>query len=168
MGEKSGSGRLPLRLRIRYSTIDQFIIDYTENIRRGGSFIRAEEPLQTGSRIKLDLEIAGVPVFIKLRGLVAWVNDPKGEWHRNDLPSGMGVLVLFPDEASRLLLEKLAERLEHVPYPQRKSVSPEYLKELINKLRPDIQELVKQKSSQSELLDPHIRRIFDDKESYPV
>ena len=80
MGEKSGTGRLPLRLRIRYSTIDQFIIDYTENIRRGGSFIRAEEPLQAGSRIKLELEIVGVPVFIKLWGLVAWVNDPKGEW----------------------------------------------------------------------------------------
>jgi len=168
MEKNCRSDRLPLRLRVRYVTLDQFLIDYNENIRKGGSFVCTEKPLQPGARLHLELEVAGVPVFIKLRGRVAWVNDPNGKWHRRDLPPGMGVLFIFPDETSRLLLEKLVERLELTPQSRQRAISPEYLEELVDKLRPDIQKLVKEKSSKSTLLDPHIRKIFSDKESYSV
>jgi len=155
--------RLPLPLKIRYSTVDQFLVDYTENIRRGGSFVRTEKPFIPGTRLRLELEVAGVPVFIKARGRVAWVNDPKGEWHRRDLPSGMGVLFMFADESSRLLLENLVERLERVPLSSKKAINPEYLTELIANLRPDIKQIVKERSDNNLLFKPYINNIFGEK-----
>jgi len=161
MDEAPRGRRIPLRLRVRYATVDQFLIDYTENIRRGGSFVRTKTPLQPGTRLYLEIEVAGVPVFIKLRGRVSWVNDPGGDWHRKDLQAGMGVRFIFSDETSRLMLENLVGRLEREPMSRKKSISPRFLAELIEKLRPDIQQLVKEKSSKSDLLSPHIRDMLN-------
>ena len=161
MEKRGRSDRLPLRLKVRYTTVEQFLIDYSENIRRGGSFVRTNAPLPPGTRLHLEIEVAGVPVFIKLRGRVLWVNDPAaGEWHRRDLPPGMGVLFIFPDDSSRLLLENLVERLERMPHTREKTISPEFLEEIIRKLRPDIQEIVRTKSEKSKLLKAHISNIL--------
>ncbi len=165
MEENSRRDRLPLRLRIKYVTVDQFLIDYTENIRKGGSFVRTGKPLPPGTRLHLELEVAGVPVFIKLRGRVAWINHPRGEWHRPNLPPGMGILFFFADESSKNLLENLVTRLEKAPESREKRISPEYLAELIRKLRPDIRQLVKEKGDESDLLGHQIRHILNDEES---
>lgn len=155
----------PLRLRIKYATVDQFLVDYTENIRKGGSFVRTGKPLAPGTPLHLELEVAGVPVFIKFRGRVVWVNNPKGEWHRPNLPPGMGIIFIFPDESSRNLLETLVSRLERVPQAREKTISPEYLAELLKKLRPDIRRLVKRKIADGDLLGRQIHRILDDEEN---
>lgn len=160
MEKRSKNDRLPLRLKVKYDTVEQFVIDYSENIRRGGSFIKCNEPLNPGTRLHLEIEVAGVPVFIKLRGRVAWVNDPKGEWHRKDLSTGMGVLFIFPDEPSRLLLENLVGHLEKAPYLREKTVNPEFLAEIIKQLRPDIKKIVKEKSEKSGKFQPIIKNIL--------
>jgi len=165
MEEGSRRDRPPLRLRIRYATVDQFIIDYTENIRKGGTFVRTGDPLPPGTPLHIELEVAGVPVFIKFRGRVAWINHPRGEWHRPNLPPGMGILFIFTDRASENLLENLVRRLERAPQSREKRISPEYLAELIKKLRPDIRQLVKEKGVENDLLDDQIRHILDDGES---
>jgi len=162
MENKNVSDRLPQPLKIKYPTVDNFLVDYTENIRRGGSFIRTEKPMIPGTRLHLELEVAGVPVFIKLRGRVAWVNDPKGEWHRNDLPPGMGVLFIFPDEPSRLLLENLVDRLERAPFSHAKTINPEYLRELLIRLRPDIQKLIKERSNGNLSVGPFVKNILSE------
>lgn len=165
MEKKAGSDRIPFRLRVKYSTVEQFLIDYSENINRGGTFVRTDKPLPPGTRLHLELEIAGLPVFIKIRGRVAWINNPAGEWHRQDLPPGMGILI-FPDESSSCLLQYLAESLERSPYSREKTISPDYLKQIIENLRPDIQQFIKEKSERSDsdtLLKEHIENILKDK-----
>jgi type IV pilus assembly protein PilZ len=140
-----------------YHTVDEFVIDYTENISRGGAFIRTRRPLAPGTRLQLEINVTGVPVFMKMRGKVAWVNPPTGPRHRPDLPTGMGVRFIFPDEATRLMMEALVERLspEH-----RDEISPEYLSDVIKKLRPDIQDLVRQRRARSPELAKHIDKIL--------
>jgi len=160
MGNKNVSERFPQPLKIKYPTVDNFLVDYTENIRRGGSFVRTEKPMIPGTRLSLELEVAGVPVFINLRGRVAWVNDPEGEWSRHDLPPGMGVLFIFPDEPSRLLLDNLVDRLEKAPYSHAKTINPEYLRELLIRLRPDIQKFIRERSDVNLSVGPFVKNIL--------
>lgn len=152
--------RLPYRLRVDYKTVDEFVIDYTENISRGGAFIRTRRPLPPGTRLQLEIIVAGVPVLLKMRGRVAWVNPPTGTKHRPDLPTGMGVKFIFPDESTRLMMEALVERLEQEQPLRKKEISPEYLAEILQNLRPDIQELVKKRRERSPELARHIDEIL--------
>lgn len=163
--QREGS-RLPYRLRVDYHTVDEFIIDYTENISRGGAFIRTRRPLTPGTRLQLEINVTGVPVLMKMRGKVAWVNPPSGPRHRPDLPTGMGVRFIYPEEATRLMMEALVERLEQEPPEKKRDISPEYLAQLISKLRPDIKELVQKRRERSPELAKHIDHIMSGKKDY--
>ena len=157
--QRSGS-RVPYRMRVDYRTVDEFVIDYTENISRGGAFIRTRRPLAPGTRLQLELVVTGVPVLMKMRGHVAWINPPTGPRHRPDLPAGMGVKFIYPDETTMLMIEALVDRLEREPPERKKDISPEYLAEIIIGLRPDIQKMVRNKRARSPELTKHIDRIL--------
>lgn len=165
--DREGS-RLPFRLKVDYRTVDEFIIEYTENISRGGAFIRTRRPLQPGTRLQIEINIAGVPVFMKMRGKVAWINPPIGTMHRPDLPTGMGVHLIFPDESTRLMMEALVERLEQEPSEHKRDISPEYLGDILRHLRPDIQELVMQRRNRSPDLARHIDEILANRDKTPT
>jgi|GEM_PF-920229 len=161
--EQREGSRLPYRLRVDYHTVDEFIIDYTENISRGGAFIRTRRPLSPGTRLQLEINVTGVPVLMKMRGKVAWVNPPIGPRHRPDLPTGMGVKFFYPDESTRLMIEALVERLEQEPPGKKRDISPEYLAQIISHLRPDIKELVQKRRERSPELAIYIDRIMSGK-----
>ena len=59
--DKRGHDRLPFRMKVDYATVDEFVVDYTENISRGGAFIKTRRPLSPGTRLQVELNVAGVP-----------------------------------------------------------------------------------------------------------
>jgi uncharacterized protein (TIGR02266 family) len=80
--------RVPLRIKVEYERLDDFLDDYAANLSLGGMFVASDEPLPVGSRIRLRFRLPGREDPVETFGEVRWVvapGDPTG------LASGMGV-----------------------------------------------------------------------------
>lgn len=82
--------RIPFNMEVEFKTGDSFIKGESENISRGGIFIKSDELLPGGEKtfIKFVLDPELKPVEIESR--VAWVQK-SGEKYPADVLSGMGV-----------------------------------------------------------------------------
>ena len=80
--------RIPIRVRVEYSSMDDFIDDYTSNISLGGMFVRSAQPLALGTRFRLRFRLPGRDKPIETYAFVRWVADihEAGEAH-----CGMGI-----------------------------------------------------------------------------
>jgi uncharacterized protein (TIGR02266 family) len=68
--------RLPIRVRVEYENIDDFLDDYTSNLSLGGMFIQTDQPLPQGARFRLRLTIVGRDKPVETFGEVRWVVQP--------------------------------------------------------------------------------------------
>ena len=81
--------RIERTLALRFQSRQQFLAAHTDNISRGGLFIRTDNPLAIQERFLLKLHVPGAEKPVELKCQVAWVRgrtsngDPK--------PAGMGV-----------------------------------------------------------------------------
>jgi len=78
--------------RVRYRTLDDFVVAYTTNISQGGMFVLTDDPLDIGNVVRVDLELpdaegsdAEGPV-VPCVARVAYVSNGEGEE-----PRGMGL-----------------------------------------------------------------------------
>ena len=80
--------RIPIRVRVEYSSMDDFIDDYTSNISLGGMFVHSTSPLAIGTRFRLRFRLPGRDKPIETYAFVRWVADIRdaGEAH-----CGMGI-----------------------------------------------------------------------------
>jgi uncharacterized protein (TIGR02266 family) len=107
--ERRSSPRVEASFRVRYRTLDDFVVAYTSNISQGGMFVLTDEPLDVGAVVRVDLELPDAegddeegPV-VPCVARVAYVKDDAGS-------CGMGLELVDVPVAiiQELLLDTLA------------------------------------------------------------
>jgi len=66
------AGKKPARLKIRYKKAATFVNEFTENLERGGTFIKTGKPLECGRRCHFELTVPGKDDPVRIRGMVVW------------------------------------------------------------------------------------------------
>lgn len=102
--------RLPVELRVEYNDLDVFITEYTQNISKGGVFIRSDHQLDPGTELLFKLHVPRLMEPLDLRGRVAWVRgvDQATEAKR----PGMGIRFIYHSDEERERLERTVEFLD--------------------------------------------------------
>ena len=91
MSERTGDDRaprVPLRIKVEYERLDDFLDDYTANMSMGGMFVRSEQPLPIDTTFRLRFRLPARSSLIEATAKVQWVvepGDPTG------LEAGMGI-----------------------------------------------------------------------------
>jgi len=93
--------QLDLSVRLQFASADDVVHSRTVDISRGGVFLRMSQPRPEGTKVKLDIEVAGEPVTVS--GVVVRTVRP-GE---GSGPPGMGVLFTDNGDEQRAFIERL-------------------------------------------------------------
>lgn len=89
-------------INLEFDSAAQFIREYVSNVSKSGAFVRTDEPLPVGTRVKLRFTVMlDDPEILEGVGQVVRVSDK---------PRGMGVVFVELGEPSRKLIEKLLTR----------------------------------------------------------
>ncbi|NOY54313.1 MAG: TIGR02266 family protein, partial [Deltaproteobacteria bacterium] len=67
------SNRVPVSIRIDYSTVDQFFWDFARNINEGGLFVESNHPLPVGTTVQLKFYLPNRDAPLNSTGEVVWV-----------------------------------------------------------------------------------------------
>jgi len=97
----------PIELRVEYKRLNTFFADYLKNIRRGGTFIKTQRPLEVGTEFLFHLLVPKLEEPIVLRGQVERVISPGVA---NKI-TGMGIRFLYYGEPERMNLLERIEKL---------------------------------------------------------
>ena len=101
--------RRPARLRIAYKKASTFVQEYQKNLKRGGSFIKTQKPLDVGRDCVLHLTVPGWAEPLEIKGSVVW--SSKGVDILAGQEEGMGIKYDADDAAG---LEQLKSALNHL------------------------------------------------------
>ncbi len=109
--QKRTTPRVPIEIRVEYKRVNAFISDFTRDVSGGGLFLQTDYPLALGTECLFTLEIPGVDDEITLPGVVRRVEEAEG-----DEPAGMGVELVFDDDAERKAFTDVIDSLmvEHL------------------------------------------------------
>lgn len=66
--------RKPARLKLQYREKDAFVAEYRDNLRRGGTFIKTEQPLALGRECVFEIDAPGLVEPLVFEGVVTMVN----------------------------------------------------------------------------------------------
>ena len=107
--------RYPTSISVDYSSGENFLFSYIQNISEMGIFIRSDEPLDVGTELTLRFG-PGDSEPLELQGKVVWVNPlrPDGE----NINPGMGVAFQDLSQEAR---ERVVEIVRTVAYLQGES-----------------------------------------------
>ena len=86
--ERRAQDRLPIRLRVEYECLEDFLTDYSANVSIGGMFIETARPLPLGTRFRLRFHLPGFAEPVDTEAEVRWVLEDADP---GPLPTGMGV-----------------------------------------------------------------------------
>jgi len=86
--EQRVATRIPIRVKVEYTRIADFLDDYASNLSLGGMFLQSQEPLPIGTRFRLRFRVPGQSKSVETYGIVRWVIPPKSA---NDASAGMGI-----------------------------------------------------------------------------
>src|SRR5687767_5418248 len=88
-----------LRIKLRYTQLEQFISKFATNLSRSGMFLASRNPKPVGTRIHFELRLADDSRLIDGLGEVRWTR----EYDKNapDLAYGMGIFLLELGPESR-------------------------------------------------------------------
>ncbi len=105
-GETSAQ-RAPLKVRVEYSHIEDFLVDYTSNHTIGGMFIKTDRPLGVGTCFLLRMQLPGGGRAIEAEAEVRWtlpvdVAAP--------MTPGMGVRFARLNTADRAVVERMLDK----------------------------------------------------------
>ncbi len=94
--------RSDLKIKVRYSSVNKFLSEYTSNISQGGAFVATKKPLPVGTRMLIEMEVPGLDGPIEVIGEVRWNTDvqPRTE------TSGMGIAFVYRSEDEKREFEK--------------------------------------------------------------
>jgi uncharacterized protein (TIGR02266 family) len=110
--ERRREPRVAAAFRIRYKTVDDFVVAYSADISRGGLFLATKKFLPIGSVIRLELQLPKDGPVVKIIARVAYILDEATAVERDKKP-GMGMEFLDVDGGpiDKLLASFLAEHL---------------------------------------------------------
>lgn len=100
--ERREHRRYPSAIAVDYADGDTFLFAYLQNISEMGIFIRTEEPLALGTKLRMRFQDEGGEPLV-LRGEVAWINPFRAGGE--NLNPGMGVrfVDLTPERRERVV-----------------------------------------------------------------
>ncbi|MGB8222933.1 MAG: TIGR02266 family protein [Polyangiales bacterium] len=107
--ERRESGRAALELPIEYDRLNALLSDYTQNISRGGTFIRTERPMPVGTVLSFTIRAPHLGEPIVIRGAVRWVVEAGGA--RPGRPAGMGISFVYDSPEGKESIEGRLDRL---------------------------------------------------------
>lgn len=70
--EPTRARRIPVKVRVEYSHVEDFLVDYTSNHTIGGMFIKTDRPLNVGARFVLRFQLPGTARAIETEAQVRW------------------------------------------------------------------------------------------------
>ncbi|MEM9696946.1 MAG: TIGR02266 family protein, partial [Myxococcota bacterium] len=99
---------LSMTVRYKSATVDEFVEHHSDNVSRGGIFIKTTQPFPPGTLLKFEIRIAADEAVLSGVGRVVWRRDEVGD--NEEEPAGMGVKFIKLDEKSRSLIARLVDR----------------------------------------------------------
>ncbi|MFH1467242.1 MAG: Hsp70 family protein [Pseudomonadota bacterium] len=100
--------RKPARLKMNYRSLDAFVVEYRDNLSRGGTFIRTPKPLSVGRECAFEVRIPGEEAPLVFEGVVTWSSASLPELSAGQ-EEGMGIEFRL-DAATRARMEALVAR----------------------------------------------------------
>ena len=100
----------PAKLKLSYKNPKSVVREYTENLRKGGSFIKTAKPLPVGRAVIIEVRVPAIaddPIVIP--GMVTWSSRDMADLGPAEVP-GMGIEYSL-DDAARAALEARLEGL---------------------------------------------------------
>lgn len=109
---KRNEPRVPIELKVEYKRINAFFADYTQNISKGGTFIKTEKPLPVGTEFVFKLVLPGGSASqetqtMELKGKVQWVCTTESQTETQK--PGMGIGFVFENSKEQ---QDIAHRVE--------------------------------------------------------
>jgi len=103
--ERRKQGRFPLRLKVAFSTPQEFVERYIFNIGPGGLFIESKTPLKPGDELDLKIFLHETAEPLEIPCEVMWCRKEEQQRPDGKLPTGMGVkfLRLSKENAERVI-----------------------------------------------------------------
>ena len=120
--DKRAERRVPvaLRIRLRYSDVDQFISKFAINISRGGMFLSSRNPKPIGTHLHFEMRLADDSPVIEGTGEVRWIREY--DRHQPSQPHGMGIRFFELKPESLVVLERIIEHRRAVGEPDTDSI----------------------------------------------
>lgn len=103
--EKRRDPREPVTLLVEYEGADDLIVDYTENLSSGGTFVATNRELTIGTLVHLVLSFPGLLEPISIDGTVRWTRDGR------DAKAEAGCGIEFLTGPGRSKLAAVVERI---------------------------------------------------------
>lgn len=94
--------RIPAQIQIHYATGSVFLSDVTEDVSRGGVFLRTNEPLEVGDALRLKLKLPGDFFSVRVGGRVTWVREN---------PRGVGIQFTFGNGRAQGRVQRIVDEL---------------------------------------------------------
>ena len=63
---------MPPQVRVEYSNVEDFLVDYTSNQTIGGMFIKTAKPMEVGTQFRLRIQLPGGRRTIDTEAEVRW------------------------------------------------------------------------------------------------
>ncbi|MBM4374918.1 MAG: TIGR02266 family protein, partial [Deltaproteobacteria bacterium] len=95
---------LSMTVRYKSATVDEFVEHHSDNVSRGGIFIKTSSPFAAGTLLKFEIRIAADASVLTGVGRVVWKRDVAKS---DEDPAGMGVKFIKLDDKSRDLIDRL-------------------------------------------------------------
>ncbi len=102
--------RAPVALKVRFKSksVDEFAEQFSQDVSRGGLFIKSKDPMPIGTMLKFELQLSDETKIIAGVGRVVWRRDTM-ESAGDDAPAGMGIKFIKMDGDSRSLVDRLVD-----------------------------------------------------------
>jgi uncharacterized protein (TIGR02266 family) len=115
MSDTRRDKRAPVALKVRYksATVNQFLEHYSEDISRGGTFIKSKKPMAVGTLLKFELQLQDESRLIHGVGRVVWKREVEDA--SESKPPGMGIKFIKMDADSRALVQKILDTRGDAP-----------------------------------------------------
>ncbi len=105
--EKRKSPRIPANIRVNYSTVDEFLSDFTTNINEGGLFIQTKTVLEIGTSVQLKFSLPQAKRLIEVEGEVMWTTSADGP----EKNAGIGIKFQDLSEEDKEMINELVRQL---------------------------------------------------------
>ena len=102
--------RYTARFAVRFASVQEFVVEYAENISAGGVFVQTLDPPPMNSIIRVEMELPGGGPPVPARALVVHRVTPEEARERGVLP-GVGVQFVDADDRFR---ERIDAAIEHI------------------------------------------------------
>jgi molecular chaperone DnaK len=110
---------IPLRIRLPYTTDEEFIDKYGANVARGGVFIATRAPKEEGTALAFEFILSGGERLLRGEGIVV-----KAQLDEGGGRSGMTVRFTKLDAPSKALLDRVVARRSGEPLPPPEATPP--------------------------------------------